>query len=315
VANLVELSLSFRVMNTDANIFLCVPPGMKKNGEKALGRVKSLFQKAEATMSRFREDSELTRLNLSAGSPFKASPILFEVIDKSLEAARDTKGVFDPTILSSLLEAGYDRSFEKMNEPADDTLPIVPGTKCKWSDIRLDAASRSITLPPGCGIDLGGIGKGWTVDQACSILEPFGNYAIDAGGDIRVQGTRADCLPWNIGVADPCDNSRNLMMVELRGGAICTSTITRRKWESAGKAQHHLIDPASGEPAWSGVISATVMAESAAGAEVTAKTALILGPEAGLKWIEKQPGAYGLLVLEDMQILYSQGFKEHAHVA
>jgi FAD:protein FMN transferase len=315
MANLVEIHNSFRAMNTDASVFLCVPLGMKKNGEKALERVQSFFHKAETTMSRFRADSELTRLNLSAGARFKASSRLFEVVEKSLEAARDTGGVFDPTILSSLMAAGYDRSFEKINELVKVATFTAAAEKCRWQDIRLDAASRSVTLPPGCGIDLGGIGKGWAVDQVCAILDPFGNYAIDAGGDIRVRGTRADCLPWSIGVADPLDNGLNLMVVELRQGAICTSTITRRKWQSAGKSRHHLIDPSSGEPAQSGVISATVMAESAVRAEVTAKTALILGPEAGLRWIESRPGVYGLLVLEDKTILYSTGFKEHAHVA
>jgi FAD:protein FMN transferase len=302
-------------MNTDAKIFLCVPPGMKKTGEKALKRTQLLFEKAEETMSRFNADSELTRLNLSAGFPFKASPRLFDVVGESLEAARATGGVFDPTILPNLMASGYDRSFEKMSGRIDEPRPNVTGTKCRWQDIQLDAASSSVYLPAGCGIDLGGIGKGWTVDKVSNILGTFPNFAIDAGGDIRVKGTKADGLPWNIGVADPLDISRNLMVVELTDGAICTSTTSRRKWESAGKIKHHLIDPRSGEPARSGVISATVIAESATRAEVIAKTALILGPEDGLLFIESQPGAFGLLVLVDKSILYSAGFKEHAHVA
>jgi FAD:protein FMN transferase len=302
-------------MNTDAKIFLCVPPGMKKTGEKALKRTQLLFEKAEETLTRFSADSELTRLNLSAGAPFRVTPRLFDVVGESLEAARATGGVFDPTILPNLVASGYDRSFEKISGRIDEPRPIIPGTKCRWQNIQLDAASSSVYLPAGCGIDLGGIGKGWTVDKVSSVLGTFANFAIDAGGDIRVKGTKADGLPWNIGVADPLDISRNLMVVELTGGAICTSTTSRRKWESAGKIQHHLIDPRSGEPARSGVISATVIAESAARAEVIAKTALILGPEAGLLFIESQPGAFGLLVLEDKCILYSAGFKERAHVA
>ena len=312
---LLEVTSSFRIMNTDVQTILCVSPGMEKTAERAIKMIQLLFRQAEDTMSRFSGDSELTRLNLSAGFPFKASPRLFDVVGESLEAARATGGVFDPTILPSLVASGYDRSFEKLSGYTGIPGPNIPGLKSRWQDIRLDALSSSINLPVGCSIDLGGIGKGWTVDRAFGLLGTFANFALDAGGDIRVQGTTAYGLPWDIGVADPLIPGRNLLVVELYGGALCTSTTTRRTWESAGKIQHHLIDPVSGEPARSGVISATVLAGSATRAEIIAKAALILGPVAGLRFIESQPGAFGLLVLEDKQVLYSAGFKEHAHVA
>jgi FAD:protein FMN transferase len=314
-ANMVEVKSVFRVMNTDVQIILCVMQGMKKTAERVLKKTELLFRQAEATMSRFNADSELTRLNASSGAPFKASPRLFEVVAESLEAARTTGGVFDPTILSRLAASGYDRSFETIGGHTDSSGLNNPGINCRWQDILLDARSSSVYLPQGCSIDLGGIGKGWTVDMACIALGEFANFAVDAGGDIRVRGTRADGSPWDIGVADPLVPGSNITAVKLNDGAICTSTTTRRKWQSGGETKHHLIDPRSGKPSCSGVISATVIADSATRAEVIAKTALILGPEAGRQFIESQTGAFGLLVLEDKQLVYSTGFKEHAHAA
>jgi thiamine biosynthesis lipoprotein len=312
---ILEISRPFRSMNTDVEVILCVPPDLKMPGERALKGTQILFEKTEEILSRFNPQSELWRLNSSAGFPFRTSPLLFEIIEESLQAARSTGGTFDPTILPDLLASGYDRTFEQLAGRICFSRPDTPGTKCRWQDIRLDSGSSSVYLPAGCTIDLGGIGKGWTVDRACSGLGHFDNFAIDAGGDIRVKGRKADGLPWNIGVADPFAEGRDLMMVELFGGAICTSTTTRRKWQVAGITHHHLIDPRSGEPSRSGVVSATVIAGSAARAEIIAKAALILGPEAGLRFIESQSGASGLLVLEDKRVLYSAGFKELVYAA
>jgi FAD:protein FMN transferase len=313
VEKLTEISSSFRSMNTGIEAVLCVPPGLIESGESALKRTQLLFKYAEETLSRFNPGSELSRLNLSAGSWVKASPLLFSIIRESLKAARITGGIFDPTILPSLLASGYDRSFEILPCRMETPQFSFPATKCLWQDIKLDAGSSSVYLPAGCSIDLGGIGKGWTVDKACCGLEDFDNFAVDAGGDIRIKGNKADGSPWNIGVADPFIDCQNLTVVELYEAAICTSTTTRRKWEIGGISQHHIIDPRFGEPSRSGVISATVIAGSAARAEIIAKTALILGPEAGLRFIESQSGASGLLVLEDKQVRYSAGFKELAH--
>lgn len=309
-----ELTSSFRSMNTDVQIIIYVPPELVQAGENALKSTQLLFKYAEETLSRFSPESELTRLNLSAGSPFKASPLLFNVMRESLNAARTTEGIFDPTILPSLLASGYDRSFEMMPWRTETPQYNIQG-KCRWQDIELDARSSSIYLPPGCCIDLGGIGKGWTVDMAFHSLGDFDNFVIDAGGDIRVKGTKADGSPWDIGIADPFNEGNCLTTVELPEGAICTSTTARRKWEVSGNQQHHLIDPRSGSPSQSGVISATIIADSASHAEIISKTALILGPEEGLRFMEIQPGVSGLLVLENTLVFYSTNFKELAHAS
>jgi FAD:protein FMN transferase len=300
----IEIVDLFSAMNTGVKIILSADSEKRSEEEKALRQVRELFRTVESTLSRFKSDSELSIMNSCAGRPFKASLLLFEVVQVALEFARLTQGLFDPTVLGELLSAGYYCSFEKLvgqNNISPASLKLC--TDHTWKNIILDESAFTIYLPPGCGIDLGGIGKGWTVDKACALLKPFPGYAIDAGGDIRVGGNRADGSPWTAGVADPFDENRNLRVIELHDEAICTSTTMKRKWQCAGGQRNHIIDPRTGTPSESGVISVTVIADSATRAETLTKSALILGPEGGRRFLENQRGIRGLSVLKNGQIV------------
>lgn len=311
----IEIVRSFRAMNTDVEVIVCVQDDNPQAGERALDRIEDIFAKVENTLSRFSPDSELSRLNASAGHPFAASPVLLEVVETALKMARMTGGVFDPTIIYDLRAAGYDRSFEYIGLDSEIPLETHARSALSWRNVCVDRGNATIFLPAGCGIDLGGIGKGWTVDRASLALQKFSSYAIDAGGDIRVSGTQANGSPWSIGVADPFREGVDVAETELTHGAICTSTTARRRWQMAGSWSHHLIDPRTGKPAQSGVVSATVTAQLAARAEIIAKTALILGPKDGLEFIENQAGAQGLMVLEDGSLLRTAAFPEVERVA
>ncbi len=304
-----EVTLSFRAMNTDVEAVVCVPAEERPSADRALGQVHRLFEEIEETLSRFSPGSELSRLNASAGQPFTASPMLFKAVKASLGAARVTGGLFDPTVLAALIEAGYDRSFEELTDRGK-AVP-APHAKCGWTwkDIRLDNGSSLICLPAGCALDLGGIGKGWAVDRAARRLQEFRGYAVDAGGDMMVGGCRADGSAWTVGVADPLKPDHDLMVLELDRGAVCTSSTTRRRWSAGGESRHHLIDPRTGQPSQSGIAAATVTADSAARAETITKAAIMLGPKAGLKFIERQSGVEGVLVLSNGTLRMSRKFK------
>lgn len=311
-----EMTLPFRAMNTDVLAIVAVEHDRASEAEIALGRVEALFSEVEAALSRFRPESELSRLNRSAGKPFRASPLLFDAVDLALRAAQETEGVFDPTILNALVGAGYDRSFEQLAERVTDQAP-APSERsaATWRDVRLDRGWRLIHLPAGCGIDLGGIGKGWTVDRACQLLRPFGSFALDAGGDLFAAGAQADGNAWTVAVDDPRETGADLRVLRVRDRAVATSTIARRRWVQDGKARHHLIDPRTGSPAAGDVLSATVVADSVARAETLAKVALILGRVEGRRFLDKQTAAAGLLALGDGQIELTGGFEELCNVS
>ena len=306
--DLVELSRSFCSMNTRIEAAVCVPEPQRAEAELSLSQVQYLFAEMEKQFSRFHDDSELYKLNQSAGQEFRASLLLYEVIEAAISSARLTGGIFDPTILPNLITAGYDRSFESIKRSRKKPVTNQNPSRHTWQDILMDPKTHSIYLPEGYNLDLGGIGKGWTVDLASQNLDEFQNYAVNAGGDIIVKGTQADGSPWTIGIEDPLNQKPSLSVLNLTGGAICTSTTIHRQWWINKIKQHHIIDPRSGLPAESGVISATVIAKTATLAETIAKAALILGPQDGRNLIESQKSVKGILVLENGRCLISSDF-------
>ena len=311
MSDLIEVTRSFWSMNTDVEAIICQPVDQQITAEKALSHVQSIFAEVETALSRFSMTNELSRLNQSGGIPFIASQHLFTVVSAAKAAANFTGGIYDPTILPDLLAAGYDRSFEKLSDDPDSPLYQL-NIRFNWRDIILDAEKSAVTLPAGCGLDLGGIAKGWTVDRVSEELKNTSGFAVNAGGDMFLGGNRTDGSLWSVGVADPLHPALNLTVLELTNCAVCTSSTTRRNWRRGGVYGHHLIDPRSGKPAVSAVISATVIAETAVKAEIIAKTALILGPIEGMEFIESQNDARGILALETGEMLQSKNCREVA---
>jgi thiamine biosynthesis lipoprotein len=155
-------------------------------------------------------------------------------------------------------------------------------------------------------LDLGGVAKGWAADQAARRLAEAGPALVDAGGDISVSGPMADGLPWPIAIANPFAPDQSLGLALLARGAVATSGRDYRRWMRGGLEQHHIIDPRSGQPAQTDILSATIVAPDGPLAEMAAKVALILGSRAGLAWLDARPTLAGLLVLEDGRILRSR---------
>ncbi|HET7558896.1 MAG TPA: FAD:protein FMN transferase, partial [Limnochordia bacterium] len=164
-----------------------------------------------------------------------------------------------------------------------------------WRGVRLDRTRRTVMLPPGAALDFGGIAKGMAVDAALATLRAQGVRAalVDAGGDLAVLGTPPGEAGWPIAVA--AEAERSPWMVTLQRGALATSGVGRRRWQKDGVWRHHLIDPRTGLSAAGGLRAASVAAGSCRQAEVAAKTALILGPEAGARFLAAHRLA-GLLV-------------------
>ncbi len=281
---------AFRAMGTEVELLADASEDPRSLADAAV-RVRDAFERLERRCSRFRGDSELSRANRRAGRPTRLSPELAELLSQALAAARRTAGRFDPTVLDAVLAAGYDRDLDELLAGARAALrPPRPGGR--WAEVRLEG--RVLRLPEGVGLDLGGIAKGWTVDLALSAaLEAGLSWAlVNAGGDLRVGGEVPEPgIP--VGVEDPEEPGGEVLRLHLSGGALATSSITRRSW---GPGLHHLIDPRSGLPAATGVLQATAWAPTCAEAEVAAKDALLRGSAS----LEDVPC---VLVLEDGRVL------------
>jgi FAD:protein FMN transferase len=238
-----------------------------------LEAIEELFATLEQTFSRFREDSELNRVNAASAEFVGASPTFTRVLALALDAARRTDGLVDPTLGAAIEAAGYDRDFAELTGDGPALRPTVVGS---WRHVRI--AGRLVFRYPGTKFDLNCVVKGLAVDAAVSELE--GDGFVAAGGDVAVRGAAAVGLPGGGSLT-------------LRNGGLATSGSTARRWLRGGEVQHHLIDPRTGRPSTSPWQEVTVAAGSCLEADVAAKAAFLLGDE-GPAWLEERglPGCF-----------------------
>jgi thiamine biosynthesis lipoprotein len=233
--------------------------------EAALRAVEDEFARLEAMLSRFRRDSELSRLNRERS--IAASDELRELVELSVDARERTGGRFDPTLHDAICAAGYDRTF---NDIVDEGGRGIQASGCGEVVLR----GNHIELGAGASLDLGGIAKGYAADRCAAMLAAHGPALVNAGGDLAVSGPRAD-EPWAVGVEVPGHS----VSLALDRGGLATSGRDRRRWRRDGEDRHHIIDPLTLRPAENAPLSVTVAAGSATEAEILAK-AVFLAPDA-----------------------------------
>jgi thiamine biosynthesis lipoprotein len=237
--------------------------------------------------SRFRPDSELSRLNAEPGRRVHVSPLLAKALSAALRGARTTNGAVDPTVGSAVRLAGYDRDFASM--PADGSavtlsLSHVPG----WEAVEFDAASRMVSVPVGVEIDLGATAKALAADMAAAAAHDamgMGGVLVSLGGDIAVAGD-PPAEGWSVQTSEdsnaPIDDEEET--VSIRAGGIATSSTTVRRWTRGGVVFHHIIDPATGQPADGPWRTATVVAGTCVGANIASTAAIVMG-ETAIAWL------------------------------
>jgi len=262
----------------------------------------------EARWSRFRPDSEISRLNARPGVPVLVSRPTYELVERALDGKRLTAGRFDPTLLRQLCAAGYDRSFELVGAGDAPTEPPVtqsserraPSPVCP-DPIRLDPIAGTVWLERDVEIDPGGIGKGLAADRVVEFLLAEGarGALVNVGGDLRAEGATPEGEGWVVAIADPMDPDAVVGTVVLEAGAVASTWRTKRAWTSPdGTLRHHLIDPATGLPAASGLAGVTVVTGRGWRAEVLAKAAFLAGSVEGAALLAANDAA-GLLIDDD----------------
>lgn len=241
----------------------------------------------------------------------EVSETLWEVFHAAREAERFTAGLVTPTVLEALLLAGYDHSFELL-PPAVSGVGWTPVASPDLSTaVGWEASTRTLILPEVVRLDLGGVAKGWAAQRAAKRLARYAPALVDAGGDIAVSGLRKGGVKWSVGISDPFHPEAYFETLDLGGGGVTTSGTDYHRWQREGAWMHHIIDPRSGSPAMTDILTATVVAPTVLAAEAAAKAALILGSQAGLDWIEAHTGLAGVLVLEGGEALYSARMKNY----
>lgn len=262
------------------------------------GRMSAAFRTGESfirdfdrRLSRFNPESELCALNAAETETVEVSTLMMRLVGAALEAARVSDGLVDPTLIAQLEDAGYRRS--RAGQPADSMsealarrgapVPAAPSPRSRWREISVDFEARTVTRPVGVRLDSGGSGKGLAADMLAALwaqLLPAGTaFIVDCGGDMRLGELAESDDPYEIRV-DSRPALDEQLTLELRSGGVATSGIGSRLWSTGDGWAHHLIDPASGQPAWTGVASATATGPTALAAETSAKVALLRGLDA-----------------------------------
>jgi thiamine biosynthesis lipoprotein ApbE len=236
--------------------------------------------------SRFRSDSELSRVNARAGRATPAGELLIEAISLALRAAELTGGAVDPTVGRALELAGYDRDWRLLEPPAagPDRPPAVTARAlCDWRAVTLDRARATVRVPAGIKLDLGATAKAWAADRGAAACAAAGGCGalVSLGGDIATAGA-APAGGWQVRVTDDhrSDQSAPGQTVAIRSGGLASSSTTVRRWRHGEGTMHHIIDPATGAPVSSRWRTVSVAAADCADANIAATASLVRAAEA-----------------------------------
>jgi FAD:protein FMN transferase len=260
-----------------------------KEGVRLAERGRELLLDAHQRLSRFEPGSELSRLNRDPRTEVPASPLLRRLVAAVLVAGSRSGGLVDATLLDAIERAGYRSSLEpgelrpltRAELATQCQAPARPNPAAEWCSVRVEAGA--VLRPPGVRIDGGGIAKGLLADLVAEELATAETFAVECCGDIRLGGSSG--LRRRIRVDDPF-GLEPLHEFEVSAGAVATSGITRRSWGGGGVSlAHQILDPASGRPAFTGIVQATALAPTALEAEILAKSALLSGPASAKDWL------------------------------
>ncbi|MDQ5895592.1 MAG: FAD:protein transferase [Actinomycetota bacterium] len=268
-----------------------------EGSEQAISEAEAIIHDLHDRLTRFDPGSELCRLNADPRTSVPASALMIRFAELVREAGEKTGGLVDATLLDQVERAGY---VESIDPDAGDRLAPRPSTSAAaapsagdWSDVKVVRTTSSVVRPPGVRLDSGGLGKGLAADLVAEHLDGFHNWGVVCAGDLRFGGS--DGAPRRIDITSPDGTGRVIAEFTAPAGAVATSGVTRRSWASDSGRSHHLIDPRTGEPAETGLLQVTAIAQTAGEAEFRAKAALLSGPEAASEWLPDG----GVIVGED----------------
>ena len=274
-----------------------VRPGADDAIERAVG----WFHEIEERCTRFDERSELARLTTQIGVPVPVSAILYEAVQFAIRVAEESSGAFDPTVGWTMEAHGFNREHRTGRivctaEAAEEG--------ASYRDVLLDPDSRTITLRRPLMLDLGAVAKGLAVDAAARELQPFVDFAIDAGGDLYLGGHNPEGAPWSIGIRHPRLEGQLIDTLRVSNKAVCTSGDYERR--APGNAPgHHILNPRTGSSP-EAVASATVVAPTAMLADALATAAFVLGPVDGIRLLDRL-GVDGLILTPSLERYQTQG--------
>ena len=272
---------------------------------QAVDRAFAWFAAVEECCTRFDPRSELMQLCAQPGKSVPVSPLLFELAQFALAVAQETNGAFDPTVGKTMQERGFNRHY-RTGELLNVSSPTaaVTAEAASFRDVNLDVDRKTITLLRPLTLDFGAVAKGFAVDLAARELRSFGNFAVNAGGDLYLGGRNQHDEEWRIGIRHPRIDGELIDSIRVSNRAVCTSGDYERHSPS-DPAEHHILDPSTGASP-NEIASVTVVAPTAVLADALATAAFVLGPSAGIALFERI-GVDGLIITPALNRFATRG--------
>jgi thiamine biosynthesis lipoprotein len=285
------------VIGTYVNIDVC---SSRRNGpgvSEAMNRVWERFDEIEQRMNAYDMESDIGKINQSAGKAVAVHPDVYTLIQQAADFSKKTEGAFDITVrpLIEMWRRGQKENHVPSAEEIELTRKRIGADKVNFLH-----EGQGAVFCDGCMIDLGGIAKGYAVDEAARILRDhhFENFLINAGGDMYGGGKNCHGQNWRIGVRDPRNGDRLIDIVEISNQAITTSGDYEQFYEIEGKRFSHIINPLTGYPQ-QGIVSATVIAPSAVEADVFSTALMVWPATQGMDFINQQGSGYAAFLIEE----------------
>lgn len=302
-----EHDVIFDAMGSHVRLLIGEPGSDMAPAAAAAERARQFIVEFDATLSRFKSGSELCEMNADGRERVPASELLREAVKAGLAAAERSGGLVDPTLVREIESTGYRASRAGVPgaplgaalEEAPPRRPAGPDPEARWRSFAVDDRAGAVIRPPGLLFDTGGTGKGLAADMVVAQLRGYSRFVVDCGGDIRIGGPDALVSPYEVFVEHPLTGERAFVL-RLGSGGVATSGLNVRIWRGEdGRYAHHLLDPSTGEPAWTGLIGVTALGDTAVEAETISKAALLSGPD-GARAILAERG--GLMVHDDGRV-------------
>ena len=301
----------------DTVIRISVYSADPKLGQAALDAAFAEFSRIDRLADRFAESathkaesSDVIRINLSAARvPVSVSEDTMVMLEKSVNIAALSEGAFDVTIAPVVDIWGFKDAEHQIpgGQELKEKLALVD-----YKRIRTDREQKTVFLPEdGTAVDLGGIAKGYATDMAVRELRRLGitSAMINAGGNVYALGAKPDGTLWRVGIQDPRDSEKIIAVLSVKDTAVVSSGDYERYFMLDGIRYHHILDPATGEPARK-MISATVLNSSAADADALSTAVFVLGPERGAALIRELSATQAVFVDNEQTISYSRSLEE-----
>lgn len=294
-----QIDYTFRAMGSDVR--LLIGSRLRRTAPSPLDaadRERAFVLDFAQRLSRFVPDSELSVLNRDPRTTVPSTPLLRAAVRAGLWAAERSGGLVDPTLLGAIERIGYagslDGAVPASLRAALDGAPVRRPARLdprsRWRSVVVDDPVGTIVRPPGVMLDTGGTGKGLCADAVACRLTDYSRFLVDCGGDIAVGGLGLQFEPYEIDIEHPL-TGKSIGRIKLDRGGVATSGLNVRIWRRAdGSFAHHLLDPSTGQPAWTGLVGVTALGGSALEAETLSKMALLGGPDAARRALADHGG-------------------------